>query len=419
MQQIRLFVLYLTLLGPIEALAQEVGQPLPVWQAGELDIHHINTGQGNASFIIFPEGTTLLVDAGAINSMDWRTNKPRNIPTRPTNDRQAGEWIAHYVRNTLRFDTNPTIDYAIITHFHDDHMGTPLNVTKRSAGGYVLTGITEVGEFIPIRKILDRGWPDYKYPRPMTADTMVSNYRRFLDWQIQHKALRVERFQAGRSDQIVSVKPTGVREKYPFTFTNLAVNGQVWTGKGSNTWSAFPDLITLQPAVYPNENMCSIVFQLRYGSFDYFSGGDIQGVLQFGEPAWHDIETPISTVVKPVDVQLLDHHGYGDSQNGTLLASLRPRICIIPAWHATHPAPEVLERIFSGQTYRGDRDAFATNLLEEAKTAIHDFLPRLKSTSGHVVVRVDPGGATYRVFVLDDTNESFNIKAMYGPYASQ
>ncbi|GAB4023512.1 ComEC/Rec2 family competence protein [Spirosoma koreense] len=402
----------------VDGLAQQVGQPFPVWQPGELAIHHINTGQGNATFVIFPEGTTLLVDAGAINSVDWRTNKPRNILVKPTNERQAGEWIARYVRNALHFQKSPAIDYALITHFHDDHMGTPLNVGKRSANGYVLSGITEVGEHIPIRTILDRGWPDYNYPRPMTADSMVSNYRRFLNWHRQHKGLKVERFQAGRTDQIISVnKPD--RQQHPFEVINLAVNGQIRTGEGSATRFIFPDLSTLQPTAYPNENMCSAVFQIRYGRFDYFSGGDIQGVLQFGAPAWHDVETPIAGTVDSVDVQLIDHHGYADSQNGSLLARLRPRVFVLPAWASSHPAPDVLERIYSEQTYKGERDVFAVNLLDEAKTAIRDFLPRLKSQSGHVVIRVDPGGATYRIFILADDDESFTIKAIHGPYRSR
>ena len=29
-----------------------------------MELHHINTGRGNAGFYIFPDGTTMLVDAG-------------------------------------------------------------------------------------------------------------------------------------------------------------------------------------------------------------------------------------------------------------------------------------------------------------------------------------------------------------------
>lgn len=36
--------------------APEVGRPLPPWSEGELDIHYINTGRGEASLLILPDG---------------------------------------------------------------------------------------------------------------------------------------------------------------------------------------------------------------------------------------------------------------------------------------------------------------------------------------------------------------------------
>ena len=47
---------------PPVAPPDPTGGPLPAWQEGELDIHHINTGRGEASFFIFPDGTNQLVD---------------------------------------------------------------------------------------------------------------------------------------------------------------------------------------------------------------------------------------------------------------------------------------------------------------------------------------------------------------------
>ena len=42
----------------------KVYEYLPEWQAGYLDIHQISTGRGNAAYLIFPDGTTMLLDAG-------------------------------------------------------------------------------------------------------------------------------------------------------------------------------------------------------------------------------------------------------------------------------------------------------------------------------------------------------------------
>src|SRR5215813_2628572 len=47
------------------SLALPAQTPLPAWTPGTLDIHQIATGRGNAALFVFPDGTTLLVDAGA------------------------------------------------------------------------------------------------------------------------------------------------------------------------------------------------------------------------------------------------------------------------------------------------------------------------------------------------------------------
>src|SRR3982751_5189516 len=60
-----------------------VGRPLPAWQKGYLDLHHINTGRGNAAFYIFPDGTTMLLDAGELDPSSPRTTSKRNTPIRP------------------------------------------------------------------------------------------------------------------------------------------------------------------------------------------------------------------------------------------------------------------------------------------------------------------------------------------------
>ena len=60
-----------------------VGEPLPAWQKGYLDLHHINTGRGNCAFFILPDGTTMLVDAGEQSPLDPRTTSPRNAQIRP------------------------------------------------------------------------------------------------------------------------------------------------------------------------------------------------------------------------------------------------------------------------------------------------------------------------------------------------
>ena len=54
----------LILCNSVFILSQDNEKIFPAWEEGEMDIHHINTGRGEAVFCIFPDGTTMLIDAG-------------------------------------------------------------------------------------------------------------------------------------------------------------------------------------------------------------------------------------------------------------------------------------------------------------------------------------------------------------------
>jgi beta-lactamase superfamily II metal-dependent hydrolase len=395
----------------VSALAQQVGQPLTPWTPGMLEIHQINTGRGNAALLIFPDGTSMLLDAG-----DGGNPPPRGTPPVPDGTRTPGEWIARYIRHMLAHDASPALDFGFLTHFHGDHMGSPTAASKTARGGYKLTGVSEVGDLIPIKLMLDRGWPDYNYPAPVN-DAATANYRAFVDWQRKNTGMQVERLKPGRNDQIVLRRD---RAKYPnFEVRNIAANGEVWTGVGTNTRAHHPPIADLKPAEYPTENMCSMGIRVSYGKFDFYSGGDIPGVHREGAPPWHDMETPVAQAVGPVEASLLNHHGNRDSQNAFFVSSLRPQVFLIAVWSADHPAHDVLERMYSERLYPGPRDVFATNMLEANKLVIGPLLDRLKSSQGHTVVRVDPGGETFRVIVLDDATESYRVKSIHGPYQSR
>jgi len=376
-----------------------------------MEIHQISTGRGNAGLYIFPDGTTMLVDAGE------RDNKTaRHTPDRPDATRPAGERITRYIRHALRHDPAPALDYALITHFHDDHMGAVQESTPTSpSGAYRLSGLTEVGDKIHIGKLMDRGWPDYAYPTLQKA-AFITNYQAFVKWQVANNGMTVEAFKPGRNDQVVLCHDA---KKYPtFEFRNVGVNGEIWTGTGTVTRACFPPLDTVPRADWPDENMCGTSFRISYGKFDYFNGADIRGIPYEGFPQWHDVETPVAKAVGPVDAAILDHHGYVDSQNEFFVATLRPRVWVISVWDAAHPTGRVWNRLQSQREYPGPRDVFATDVHDAALTVIGG-LNKLANKHGHIVIRVASGGGEYRVLIVDDSNESHHITRVFGPYPSK
>lgn len=106
-------------------------QPFTPWIPGTLDIHHIATNRGNSTLMIQPDGTTLLVDAGALYA-----HTPYLVSTLPSEERRPGEWIGRYAKRHLEAAELPNqIDTFMLTHHHDDHMGAvPPNVTKTKEG---------------------------------------------------------------------------------------------------------------------------------------------------------------------------------------------------------------------------------------------------------------------------------------------
>src|SRR5215469_1297940 len=95
--------------------------PAPVfepWKPGMLDIHHLAYGRGNSTLILCPDGTTLLIDAGATtDSTDVSCVQKPDAQVRP------GEWIASYVLRRIQPAGRRELDYALITHIHPDHLG--------------------------------------------------------------------------------------------------------------------------------------------------------------------------------------------------------------------------------------------------------------------------------------------------------
>ncbi|HEY6211512.1 MAG TPA: MBL fold metallo-hydrolase, partial [Vicinamibacterales bacterium] len=209
----------LLLFAALPAFAQS-GAPLPPWSRGALDIHQISTGRGNAALIVFPDGTTMLVDAGAAGD----GQKIADTDPRPNASRTAGGWIVRYLQR-MNVDR---LDYAVLTHWHGDHIGqvTPASAASKD-GRYKLTGITEVGDAIPIATLIDRGMAYM----PPPDDPTLQNYKAFA------AGLTRETIRVGANDQIkLRREPDAFAN---FEVRNVAANGMVWNGQGDGAHAIF------------------------------------------------------------------------------------------------------------------------------------------------------------------------------------
>ena len=390
-----------------------------VWQEGELAIHFINTGRGNASLLIFPDGTTLLVDAGDMDAAESaKALAPLRLsPALPDSSQRPGQWIAAYIRQVMPAGWRPALDYALITHYHGDHYGhvgrrSPLSAT----GAYRLTGLTDVAESLPIGTLLDRG---YTYPMDVDAyyrtDSTFTNYRAFIRYWVGKGQLTATALQAGRTDQITLRHAAG---RYPtFSVRAIKSNAEVWTGAGTATTPCFTAAQLLDGGKKFNENPLSNAIKVTYGPFAYYAGGDNTGYEGSAYPGRRDVETPMAKAIGRVDALTLNHHGNRDATNDTFFKTLAPKVVVDQSWCSDQPGQELAFRLLQPRPAGDSTAVFNLFMQPETQAYLGFWVTKgFKSLEGHVVIRVFEQGRKYLVYVLDDRTPTLKIKQTFGPY---
>ncbi len=377
-------------------------KPLVKWQQGYLDIHHINTGSGNTTYFIFPDGTTMLFDAGSLDKKKFEEKYAPLKSTAPVPDssKSAAEWIAAYIKKVAPENKKSSIDYALISHFHEDHYGS----------------FTALGKTIPFGKIIDRNSPTLDFPLDLRdylkEDEIFKDYLSFLSTN----NTSAEALIVGSDSQISLLN---AKDTYPnFRVRNIKSNATIWTGVKNETFTYFTakEMTNFYKGGY-NENPLSLALKISYGDFDYFTGGDNTGLQGYGLPKWFDVETPIAKAVGKVEVTTLNHHGNRDATNSFFVETLNPEVVIQQLWCSDHPGQEVYQRLIYQNDDTEERDLFTTNMHPETLVTYGPwFRDNYKSLQGHIVIRVQPDG-TYKVIILDE--KTLTPKQEFGPYLSK
>ncbi len=386
------------------------GQPFSPWRPGELIIHHISTGRGNATYVVAPDGTSLLLDAGEIAEATAARFEPLKLaPARPDGSLSAGEWIVRYIQAAAPVGSN-SLDFAVISHFHADHFGDLAASRARSADDVALTGITEVGARLPIGLLLDRVYPDYASVSPGgSMDPTLANYARFVDARAAAGG-RTARIRPGREQIGLRHDPDRYRD---FVVHVLKVGPELADPAGG-----VRDLQAAANGAALPENALSVALVLSYGGFRYFAGADNTGVVDAGGRT-ADVETPMAAAVGPVDAMSLNHHGGRDANNAAFLAALNPQIVVQQSYMSDQPGQELVQRLAQMKRSGVLKGAFATNTMAESLAYLGPPMARtFTSLNGHVVIRVAAGGGSFRVIVLDDGAPERRVRSVHGPYPS-
>ena len=374
---------------------------LTPWHEGYLDIHQISTGRGNATFMILPDGTTMMVDMGDLG--DTSHFRQEVMPAVPSSEMSPAQWVAEYVKHFCEpLGNGGKVDYMLITHYDSDHIGI-----------HGKGGVMELDSLLHIEKIVDRG---YDYPTPELAMQMnrrtLPGYLRTMEARAA-RGLGYEKFVVGSDTQFALRS----RPRDDFRIRNIYANGQLWTGEGFQT----RDIVIGEGEEYQgnlkamNENRLSCTINISYGDFDYHSGGDIQGSSPNSTRPWRNVEKFVGEFIGETDVVLANHHAYSDAMYEPFVKAVTPQVCIIPVWDYYHPQPITLDNMLRGGIDEGHpaaRDSvnyvFAAGLVGSNRERLAGD-GALVPPDGHVVVRVHEGGDRFQVFVLDDRSLDYRV----------
>ncbi|MBO5751717.1 MAG: MBL fold metallo-hydrolase [Kiritimatiellae bacterium] len=378
-------------------LPSQVGLSLHPWQPGELDIHLIHTGVGEQTFFIFPDGTTMLLDCGDTHHAKYM----KDIPPRPTNERFGGEWVSRYIQRLIK---SREIDYAMISHWHGDHTGDLDFGGKRTSDGRIVNGMPLVGEDFKFNNFIDHQYPEMGQHALDPDPGSIILMREWLH-RIKAAGTKMHKFEVGALNQIRLLKDPA---RYPsFEIRNIAANGVLWDGKGG-THDAAAIHVKKTGVDAVHENLLSSAIRLRYGNFSYYSGGDNELFMIGADGKEFNWEACIGKVVGPVDVCKTNHHAGSAGMSADFVREVRAQAYLSSVWQSRMVDHKSLSSMCSRILYPGERIVCFGDIASSHRSVAEAYGSDIPPP-GHAVVRVAPGGDTFRVFTLSTHDESMTV----------
>ncbi len=253
-----------------------------------MQIYFIDVEGGQATLIVSPSGGSLLIDTG------WPDQKGRDA------DRILAAAHAAGLKQ---------IDYVLITHYHDDHVG----------------GVPQLVDRIKVGTFVDHG--------PNQEDSAATR----ANFAAYQKAI------AGHP-HIVATPGMGLPIK--------GLEVEVLTSAGAAIQSPLPGAGSANPycgqdpapEADPTENSRSLGVMIRDGKFRFLDLGDLTRKKEL------DLFCP-NNLIGTVDLLLVNHHGMDLSNTKSLVWGLHPRVAIFDngahkgaspaAWQVVHDSPGI------------------------------------------------------------------------------
>ena len=271
-------------------------------------------------------------------------------------------------------------------------------------------GIVCVAQDFSFRRYFDHQFPkhgQFKSKGGLSIDAV-------MPWlgRERKKGLVAEPFKVGALNQIAMLRDAA-KYKDVFSIRNLCANGIAWDGK-----NGVCDYIAAHDATggkLVNENVRSLAFVMRYGKFGYFAGGDLSGILKSADGASVDYEGVVGRLAGRVSVCKTNHHGCSDAMSEDFVRAVRAENYISCIWCPGQVTAATVSRMMSREIHKEKLSNFIPNLYPSSrkrkfeKEGRFGDIPDVTKFGVHVVVKVAPGGETYKIYLVDARDESMRI----------
>jgi len=257
-----------------------------LFAAKPLEIYFVDVEGGQATLVVSPSKQSLLVDSG------WPGFNMRDADRIAAAAKRAGV---------------KQIDYLVVTHYHDDHVG----------------GVTQLSRRLPIRNFVDHGSSVEHGAGP---DRLYNSYVKTRD-----------------TGTHIEVKPGDKIPIKGLDVTVLASGGQEIAAPLSGAGQPNPACASVKPMeADDSENAQSVGILIQFGSFRMIDLGDLTWNKE------NELVCP-NNKIGTVDLYLTTHHGEDISNSPAMVDALHPRVAVMnngakkggkpKAWDVVHASP--------------------------------------------------------------------------------